>query len=150
MIGNESPLMLDAVRWARFADLSPYTLYSAIRLRVAVFAVEQHCVYQDLDGRDAEPTTWHGWVEEDGEVVSYLRVLGPPGAEVIGRVATAPATRGRGLGRALMAAALDRTARPVRIEAQSYLLDWYGAFGFAPCGPEYLEDGIPHTPMALR
>jgi ElaA protein len=37
----------------------------------------------------------------------------------------------------------------VRIEAQSYLLDWYGAFGFVPRGPEYLEDGIPHTPIVL-
>lgn len=138
------------VEWSRFADLSPYVLYSFLRLRIGVFAVEQHCVYQDLDGRDHEPSTWHGWVAEDGEVVSYLRVLGEPGAEVIGRVVTAPHARGRGLGRLLMNAALDRTARPVRIEAQSYLLGWYGAFGFTPCGPEYLEDGIPHTPMALR
>jgi ElaA protein len=137
------------VDWARFADLSPYTLYSALRLRIAVFAVEQHCVYQDLDNRDQEPTTWHAWVADGGEVVSYLRVLGPPGTQVVGRVVTAPHARGRGLGRLLMASALERTGRPVRIEAQSYLLGWYGAFGFVPCGPEYLEDGIPHTPMSL-
>jgi ElaA protein len=48
-----------------------------------------------------------------------------------------------------MTEALARCGRPVRIEAQSYLLGWYAAFGFAPCGPEYLEDGIPHTPMVL-
>jgi len=140
---------MTATQWARFADLSPYTLYSALRLRIDVFAVEQWCVYQDLDGKDPLPTTWHGWVEEGGEVVSYLRVLGEPGAQVIGRVVTAPHARGRGLGRLLMTEALQRTERPVRIEAQSYLLDWYGAFGFAPCGAEYLEDGIPHTPMVL-
>ena len=137
------------VRWARFADLSPYTLYSAIRLRVSVFAVEQHCVYQDLDGRDTEPATRHAWVEEDGEVLSYLRVLNEPGAEVIGRVVTAPSARGRGLARLVMTSALEHTARPVRIGAQSYLLGWYGAFGFVVDGPEYLEDGIPHTPMVL-
>jgi ElaA protein len=141
--------MTPQVHWARFADLTPYTLYSAIRLRVSVFAVEQWCVYQDLDGRDTEPATRHAWVEEDGEVVSYLRVLGEPGDEVVGRVVTAPHARGRGLGRLVMASALERTARPVRIGAQSYLLDWYGAFGFVPSGPEYLEDGIPHTPMTL-
>ena len=141
--------MTPEVRWARFADLTPYTLYSALRLRLAVFAVEQHCVYQDLDGRDAEPETWHAWVEEDGEVVSYLRVLGSPGADVIGRVVTAPHARGRGLGRLLMAAALERCGRPVLIEAQTYLLDWYASFGFVPRGKEYLEDGIPHTPMLL-
>jgi ElaA protein len=137
------------VRWARFADLSPYTLYSAIRLRVSVFSVEQHCVYQDLDGRDTEPSTWHGWVEEGGEVLAYLRVLNEPGDEVIGRVVTAPFARGHGLGRLVMASALERCARPVRIGAQSYLLGWYGAFGFLPDGPEYVEDGIPHTPMVL-
>ena len=140
---------MSEVRWARFADLSPYVLYDAIRLRVAVFAVEQHCVYQDLDGRDTEPATWHGWVEDDGRVVSYLRVLNEPGDEVVGRVVTEPAARGRGLGRLLMESALERCARPVRIEAQSYLLGWYAAFGFVPRGPEYLEDGIPHTPMVL-
>lgn len=134
------------VEWARFADLTPYVLYSALRLRIAVFAVEQHCVYQDLDGRDTEPATWHGWVADGDDVVAYLRILDDA---VIGRVVTSPAARGRGLGRLLMASALDRCARPVRIEAQTYLLDWYAAFGFVPCGPEYLEDGIPHTPMVL-
>lgn len=142
--------MSPVVTWARFDDLSPYVLYSALRLRIAVFAVEQHCVYQDLDGRDLEPATWHGWVADGDVVVSYLRILGSPGDEVIGRVVTDPAARGRGLGRLLMASALDRCARPVRIEAQTYLLDWYAAYGFVPRGPEYLEDGIPHTPMVLR
>jgi ElaA protein len=136
--------------WKRFADLTPYEVYAILRLRIDVFAVEQWCVYQDLDGRDLEPSTWHGWAEEGGEIVSYLRVLNDPPREVIGRVVTTPAARGRGLGAALMREALDRTSRPVRIEAQSYLRDWYGAFGFVPCGPEYLEDGIPHTPMVVE
>ncbi|HWL36333.1 MAG TPA: GNAT family N-acetyltransferase [Frankiaceae bacterium] len=138
---------MTSVEWARFADLSPYVLYSALRLRIAVFAVEQHCVYQDLDGRDLEPATWHGWVADGDDVVAYLRILDDT---VIGRVVTSPSARGRGLGRLLMTSALERCARPVRIEAQTYLLDWYAAFGFVPRGPEYLEDGIPHTPMVLR
>lgn len=136
--------------WKRFADLTSYELYGILRLRIEVFAVEQHCVYQDLDGRDPEPATWHAWVEDAGEVVSYLRVLGEPGAEVIGRVVTAPRARGRGLGAALVREALERTRRPVRIEAQSHLAGWYGAFGFVPRGKEYLEDGIPHTPMVME
>lgn len=140
---------MSAVQWARFDELAPSTLYSALRLRFAVFGIEQFCLYEDMDGRDAEPATWHGWVEEGGAVVSYLRVLNEPGDQVIGRVATAPGHRGRGLGRALMESALERCARPVRLEAQTYLLDWYASFGFVPRGPEYLEDGIPHTPMLL-
>lgn len=137
-------------RWATFGELTPYELYAILRLRIDVFAVEQWCVYQDLDGRDLEPTTRHAWVPSDDGVLSYLRVLGEPGSEVIGRVVTAPHARGRGLGRLLMDEALERCARPVRIEAQSYLLGWYGTFGFEPCGAEYLEDGIPHTPMVLQ
>jgi ElaA protein len=141
--------MSHRVQWSSFADLTPYRLYDILRLRIDVFAVEQWCVYQDLDGRDQEPETLHGWVECDGAVASYLRILGSPGAQVIGRVVTAPSFRGRGFGRLLMTEALSRCERPVRIGAQSYLLDWYGAFGFEVSGPEYLEDGIPHTPMTL-
>jgi ElaA protein len=33
------------------------------------------------------------------------------------------------------------------LDAQSYLVGWYERFGFAVTGPEFLEDGIPHTPM---
>ena len=36
---------------------------------------------------------------------------------------------------------------PVVLDAQSYLVEWYGRFGFVATGPEFLEDGIPHTPM---
>jgi len=67
----------------------------------------------------------------------------------IGRVATASAQRGRGLAAALMRAALaECVGRPVALEAQSYLTDWYAGFGFVVDGTEYVdEDGIPHTPM---
>jgi ElaA protein len=39
--------------------------------------------------------------------------------------------------------------RPVRINAQSHLVDWYARFGFEVAGSEFIEDGIPHTPMAV-
>lgn len=142
-------MTVSEVRWARLAEMPPAVLYSALRLRFAVFGIEQFCLYEDMDGRDVLPTTWHAWVEDGGEVVSYLRVLGAPGEQVIGRVVTAVGWRGRGLGRAVMESALGRCARPVKVEAQTYLLDWYASFGFVPRGPEYLEDGIPHTPMLL-
>jgi ElaA protein len=141
---------MTGVRWSRFDDMPRRALYGALRLRIAVFGVEQWCVYQDLDGKDPEPTTWHGWIEDGGEVVSYVRILGEPGAQWITRVVTAPHARDRGLARLLVTEALQRSARPVRINAQSYLLGWYAAFGFEPDGAEFLEDGIPHTPMVVR
>jgi len=56
--------------------------------------------------------------------------------------------RGRGLAARLMTAALEVAGeRVVVLDAQSHLVDWYAAFGFAPSGPGFLDDGIPHTPM---
>lgn len=37
--------------------------------------------------------------------------------------------------------------RPLVLEAQNYLLDFYGQFGFVGDGPVFLDDGVPHTPM---
>jgi ElaA protein len=121
-----------------------------VRLRVDTFIVEQDCPYRELDGRDILPTTEHFWVEEVGGVVSYLRMYpGDEGGTWIGRVVTAPTHRGRGLGGLLMRHALARAARPVRISAQARLAPWYAGLGFQRCGPDFTEDGIPHTPMLL-
>lgn len=139
------------VHAARFADLTPHLLYALLRLRVDVFVVEQECPYPELDGRDTEPTTEHLWLEAGGRPVATLRLLaGAPGTGemVIGRVATDQEHRGRGYAAALVREGLRRAGhRPVRIGAQAHLEEWYGRFGFARCGPDYLEDGIPHLPM---
>jgi ElaA protein len=37
--------------------------------------------------------------------------------------------------------------RPVTLHAQTRLTGWYRQFGFVVSAPEYVEDGIPHTPM---
>ena len=140
------------IQVARFAELSPSVLYGILKLRSDVFVVEQECVYPDIDGRDLEPDALHLWSEADGAVVAYLRVLnGPPdGASRIGRVVTAPGARSHGLGAALMHKALAATMGPVVLDAQSYLVDWYRTLGFQVAGDEYLDDGIPHTPMRLE
>jgi ElaA protein len=130
------------------AELSAPQLYALLRLRSEVFVVEQACAYLDPDGRDLEPTTRHLWVEDDGDVVAALRVLAEPdGGSSLGRVVTAPSHRSRGLGAELVKAALAGAPRPVRINAQSHLVDWYAGLGFAVAGDEFVEDGIPHTPM---
>ncbi len=138
---------------AGITRITPGTFYEIARLRQEVFVVEQECAYLDLDGRDLEPGSLQLWVSEaTGAVVATLRVLPEdaqePGLRSIGRVATAPAWRGRGVAGALVAAGIAACAgHPVQIHAQSYLTDWYARFGFAVSGPEFLEDGIPHTPM---
>jgi ElaA protein len=130
--------------------MSARTFHDILRLRVDTFVVEQGCAYAELDGRDVRETTEHLWIEADGEPVCYLRTY-PDGAGAtwVGRVATARAHRRRGLGAHLMRHALARTNGPVRIAAQAHLAAWYQAMGFARCGPDYVEDGISHTPMCL-
>jgi ElaA protein len=132
---------------ARFDELDARQAYLLWALRESVFVVEQHCPYQELDGRDLDPDTWHVWVQHQGRPIGYLRLLG---AEVprIGRVLVAPAHRGLGLANTLLSAALDLIGdRPSELDAQSYLAGWYRRYGYEAVGPEFLDDGIPHVPM---
>ena len=149
-----------AVVWrcVAFDGLSVHGLYGLLRLRSEVFVVEQHCVFQDMDGLD--PACLHLLGEApgpSGEVVllAAARLL-PPGlafAEAsIGRVVTAPSTRGSGLGHGLVRESLRQIAalwgeQPVRIGAQSHLEAFYRQHGFVPDGRPYVEDGIPHIEM---
>jgi len=139
------------LREARFAELTPGELYGILRLRVDVFVVEQTCPYPELDGRDAEPATVHLWhQDEDGAVLSTIRVLANGEDRAIGRVATARSARGRGLSAELVRRGIELCAgRTVDIGAQAYLESWYERFGFRRSGPDYVEDGIPHLPMRL-
>jgi ElaA protein len=143
------------VRVVALDDLDPRTAYAVWRLRQDVFVVEQSCAYPDLDGRDLEPGTRHVLLlTPAGDVVATARVLDDGDRWRIGRVVCHPAVRGTGASHVLMRAALDAVARAgdrdVVLDAQSPLTGFYGRFGFVADGPEFLEDGIPHTPMRLR
>jgi ElaA protein len=141
---------VNVVHVASFHELSPATLYALLRLRVDVFVVEQACAYPELDGRDTEAGTRHCWIEQDGRVVACLRLLAEAdGAVRLGRLATAEDGRGRGLAGRLVRHALGLAGRPVVAAVQVRLVDWYGRFGFAVDGTEYVEDGIAHVPMRL-
>ncbi len=141
-----------------FDELSPRLLYDVMALRQAVFVVEQACAYLDADGKDLP--AWHLiGSNRRRQVVAYARIL-PSGVSYagyasIGRVVVSPDFRRQGLGVELMEQAVRRTNRlfpdtPIKISAQSYLKAFYEKFGFSVCGPEYLEDGIPHLPMRTR
>lgn len=137
-----------------FDQLTPAALYQLLRLRSEVFVVEQRCVYLDPDGLDDR--VWHlAGRADDGALHAYARLLPPSlgeGAARIGRVITAPAARGGGLGRVLMQQALSHCARlwpgvAIELGAQAHLRDFYGSFGFMPISEVYDEDGIPHIDM---
>ena len=144
-------------QWSRFSGLTPEDLYAVVRLREAVFIVEQQCTYPDADGRD--PQAWHllGWSEEQKgrDLVAYARIF-EPGVRYtepsIGRVVTAPRVRGTGLGRALMAEALRRVdslapGETIKIAAQRRLEKFYLDLGFRTVSAPYEEDGIIHVDM---
>ena len=138
-------------RWhdRAFTELTVAELYAILQLREEVFVVEQNCVYRDADGLDA--ASRHLFATVGDALHAYLRIV-PPGAKYteisLGRIVTAPAARGSGLGRELVRRGLAAVgAVPVRIGAQLYLEKFYGDFGFRRAGEVYDEDGIPHIEM---
>ncbi len=139
-----------------FADLTTYELYKILGLRCEVFVVEQHCNYQDVDGKDLKCRHLMAWDKEN--LVAYTRIL-PPGVSYveasIGRVLTSPRYRGIGAGIALMQNSVEKVYethghQAIKIGAQLYLQKFYEGFGFVKCSDEYLEDEIPHILMLLK
>ncbi|HWS40538.1 MAG TPA: GNAT family N-acetyltransferase [Arenimonas sp.] len=139
--------------WSRLEQLSGLQFHEIIAHRERVFVVEQNCPFQDADDYDAH--SWHLVGRVDDQFAAYLRVTdaGLKFAEAcLGRVLTAKEFRGLSLGKALIHEALNGmdqlySKQAIRIGAQSYLLKFYGSFGFVVVGDEYLEDGIPHFEM---
>ncbi len=139
--------------WKGFNELTAEEMYTVLCVRQEVFVLEQECLYLDADGKDRQSFHLMGF---DGvELVAYARIVEPSVSytEVsIGRILTSKKARGTGAGIELMNVALAKIEAiygkvPVRISAQSYLLKFYGKFGFESTGKEYLEDDIPHTEM---
>ena len=138
------------------SELTVPQLYALLKLRCAVFVVEQNCPYLDVDGDDLVGENRHilGW--HDGELVAYARIL--KSAEdlepvVIGRVIVSEALRGEKLGQNLMAQALASCQqhwpeKALYLGAQAHLQAFYARFGFTPVTEVYDEDGIPHVGMA--
>ncbi len=144
-------------QWSRLDGLAAAELYAVLAARQQVFAVEQHCAFQDADGYDL--AAWHllGWASDGAPpvLVTYLRVLDPGSKYAepsIGRVLTLPPHRRIGLGRALMVEGLARCdaawpGRPIRIAAQQRLEAFYASLAFQTVTDAYLEDGIAHVDM---
>lgn len=136
-------------------SIHPADLHGILRVRQGVFIIEQNCPYPDIDDVDIDPSTRHHWIAEDGVVVSTMRsYLDAEGVTHVGRVATHPASRGRGYSRRLMNEAIARLVADfpgfvIQIGAQAYLREWYETFGYRVSGDGYVEDGIPHFPMVL-
>jgi len=142
-------------RWHNLDNMQAGLLYDLLALREAIFVVEQACIYHELDGLDK--LAEHLVVSCAGTVVACLRVL-PPGLKGkrarIGRVAVSRDWRQKGLARWMVTTAIERIrwcnrANGIRLDAQTYLREFYVSLGFEVCGEEFLEDGVPHLPMQM-
>jgi ElaA protein len=143
------------IRWTlqEFSELTNSDLYELLKLRSAIFVVEQNCVFPDMDDKDYSSYHLCGW--NNDKLVAYTRLL-PPGLAYencsIGRVVTAASVRRQGVGRLLMKKSIEAcqqlfSSRDIEIGAQLYLEQFYGSFQFKREGEVYLEDGIDHIHM---
>ena len=144
--------MLD-IKVKKFNELTIQELYSLLKLRSEIFVVEQDCVYQDLDGKDAKALHILGITKN--EIVAYTRIFKPGDyfdIASIGRVAVDKDHRKYGYGKEIMQASINAVKetfkeQQIKISAQTYLGKFYTELGFKAIGKEYLEDGIPHIAM---
>lgn len=132
-----------------FDELSTRELYEILKVRAAVFVVEQEICYQDMDDIDFRATHVALWA--GGQIMAYSRVFKDeePDAWHIGRVLSTQRNKNYGL-RVMqeaikVAGALG--ARQIKIEAQSYAIGFYEKVGFEVCSDEFLIDGILHKRM---
>lgn len=142
------------LRIKHFNELTADELYAILRLRAAVFVVEQNCPYLDPDNLDLDAV--HLWLEDEDGIEAYLRIL-DRGAEsehvAIGRVIAVK--RRCGLGSRILKEGIRVTreqlhADKIYLEAQSYAKGLYEKQGFRPVSEEFLLDGIPHVRMILE
>ena len=139
----------------RFNELSTQELYSVLQLRSEVFVVEQNCVYQDIDGKDAKAIHLLGSFK--GEIVAYVRIFKPGDyfeQASIGRVVVKQNYRKQKWGYDLMNEAIQATQTvfnetKITISAQLYLKKFYENLGFTQTSEMYLEDDIPHIEMRI-
>lgn len=142
-------------QYKSFAQLSVIELYDILKLRQDVFVIEQQCIYPDID--DADKTAFHlfAYSEEGEGICAYLRIFSPQvkAREVsMGRILTSEASRGTGLGKVLVAKAIEVIEREfpdqaIKISAQEYLVQFYVDFNFVVTSEPYDEDGIQHIDM---
>ncbi len=136
-----------------YSELTLDELYELLRVRVAVFVVEQNCPYQEIDGKDGN--AYHIFFRDSRGIEGCCRVFPDPdrpGEAWIGRVVTL--LRRQGLATRLLTTAIGVArntlhAKHISLEAQTYAKPLYEKVGFRQVSEPFLEDGIPHIQMRL-
>jgi predicted GNAT family N-acyltransferase len=128
-------------------------------IRQRVFVEEQACPPEEEWDEHDWPAAHavHLLAEIDGEAAGTARwrpaSIGRQRGVKLERFAVLPAFRGRGVGRALIAAAIEDAAasgaRHFVLHAQAHLESLYASFGFTREGEVFDEAGIPHVRMVM-
>lgn len=141
-----------------FQELSVNELYEILSLRSDVFVLEQTCLYRDIDFKDQSALHCLANVD-DSIIVAYTRIFDLGGAYpdhlAIGRVLVNKPYRNLGYGQRIMEYSVEQCFKhfgkhPIKISAQTYLIDFYNDLGFQEQGSSYLEDDIPHISMIYK
>ena len=118
-------------------------------LRREVFIVEQH-VPEHLEWEEGE--VQHLWFVAESRV-GLIGIARLTADGRIGRMAVRRPFRGKGVGTALLSAALEAARQigmgHVRLSAQTHAEGFYARQGFVAEGEKYLDAGIPHRAMHL-
>ena len=124
------------------------------QIRKAVFVDEQGiALAEDIDGLDDVATQLIA--TDAGTPIGTARLLEKGSTGKIGRLAVLKPHRGKGIGAAIIRAALKELSarahiREARLGAQIDAIAFYEALGFSPVGDPFLDAGLPHQEMVRR
>lgn len=137
-----------------YEELTRDELFEILKLRNAVFIVEQECPYQDID--EIDKTAYHIFLQNEDGIQAYLRLFPSSTSPREARIGRVIAVKRRcGLGSRILAEGIRLAkeklhASVVGLEAQVYARMLYEKQGFVQTSEDFLEDGIPHIEMKLR
>ena len=120
-------------------------------LRRVVFIDEQGVSEAD-ERDDLDDIAIHLLAIENDQALGSARLIVQGATGKIGRVCVLQAARGRGIGAALIHAAVARLQKTpgvakAKLGAQTHAIAFYQALGFTPVGEVYLDAGIDHQDM---
>ena len=125
---------------------------ACVRVRHEVFVGEQGVTEaEEQDGHD--PECVHILATDGGEPIGAARIsFASDDYAKIQRVAVLGASRGKGVGAAIIRHILDHLRAEgrrdiARLGSQVHAMDFYAKLGFKPVGEEYLDARIPHRDM---
>lgn len=119
-------------------------------VREAVFIVEQN-IPEAIEFDSVDPVCYHFIARDDQHEAIGAARLTPD--HKLGRMAVLANWRGKGVGKALLLAVLDKARKlgwtELTLNAQTEVLGFYEKFGFAKEGAVFMEANIPHQTMRL-